>query len=185
MEQQIRPETTVLVADAYGRGIGNVVLQNAYFFGRPNFAGNPDQFNKMGGKRKFNVLVPNDAAEMLTTIGWMVKKLEPRPEFPDDEIRHHIKIAVDFRFEPAHPGDVEYERGPDIWVIQGERKEKLTSKTVGILDSVRIDTMDLEIRGWEYDAEENPGQYSARLVTLVAVMRPSILGEKYGLLGNS
>ena len=36
--------------------------------------------------------------------------------------------------------------------------------------------------GWEYDAEEQPGMYSARLVKLVATITPSILDNKYGRL---
>jgi hypothetical protein len=177
-------ETIITIADNHGTGVGNLTIQNVKYFGRPNFAGNPDKFNKMGGKRSFSILIPEQYRDTLKGLGWMVNTLEVRPEFPEEEAKHILKIAVDIRKDPMFPEDVTRERMPDIWVIQGDLPpEKLTSKTVGILDRNRFDAIDIEIRGWEYDREELPGVYSARLVTFVGVMKPSLLGEKYNLLG--
>lgn len=171
--------TKVSIADAYGRGIGNLILEGCKFFGRPNFAGEMNQWKD--DSRQFNVMIPNELADQLREIGWNVKTMLPRPEFPEDESKSFLKVAVDFGFAKGHEGDYDYEKGPDVWIIQGDEREKLTSKTVPLLDRARFENVDMEIRGWEYRPDESPGQYSARLVTLVAVMRPSILGEKYQL----
>lgn len=177
MDPNIPTVVTVSPSDSRGRP-GNLTIQNARFFGRPNFSGEKDRFKEE--KRKFTVMVPNEIADELRALGWMVKTTVPENE--DQDPISHIKVAVDFRFDPNRPGDFDYEKGPDVWVIQGEKQEKLNSKTVAILDRSRIDTLDIEIRGWEYDPEDNPGQLSARLVMAVAVLRPSVLADKYGLL---
>jgi hypothetical protein len=78
--------------------------------------------------------------------------------------------------------DPDDSRNPPIIVRQGESQEKLSVKTVGMLDRSRLESMDMEIRGWEYDPEDQPGQFSARLVALVATLRPNRLEEKWGML---
>lgn len=173
------PVTTISIQETYGRGIGNLVIQNAKFFGRPNFAGEMNQWKD--DSRQFNVMIPNEFADQLRALGWNVKTLLARAEFEGDEDKSFLKVAVDFGFTKGHEGDYDYEKGPDVWILQGEEREKLTSKTVPLLDRARFENIDMEIRGWEYRPDESPGQYSARLVMLVAVMRPSILGEKYQL----
>lgn len=176
--------TIVTIGESHGRGIGNVTIQNVKFFGRPNFSGNPDRHNKQGGKRYFNILVPEEVADEMKRLGWMVNTLEPRPEFPEDERKRIMKINIDVRQDPKNPADTTRERIPDIWVVQGDLPPtKMTSNTMSAIDSYRFETMDIEFRGWEYDPEELPGTYSARLLTFVGVMRPSLLGEKYGLRG--
>lgn len=169
----------VTVGETYGKQkFPNLTIENARFWGRPNFNGELDRFKD--DRRKFTVIVPNEAADMLRDLGYNCKTTLPNPEFPDQDPISSIKVMVDFRPDPQHPNDIEREKGPDVWIIQGENREKLNSKTVGLLDRSRVDQLDMEIRGWEYDPDENPGALSARLVTLVAVIRPSVLGSKYG-----
>ena len=181
MNQQL--ETKVSVGQSYGRGLGNLTLENAKFFGRPNFSGEEDRFKD--SRRKFTVQIPNEAADELRALGWNVKTTIPQSEEQDPI--SHLKVMVDFRFDENHPGDVAYEKGSDIWVIMGEQREKLTSLTAGILDRSRILTMDMEIRAWNYNASDvldgaDP-EYSARLVAIVATINPSLLSSKYGILG--
>lgn len=169
---------TVSIGESYGSRVGNLTIENTRFFGRPNFAGEMDRFKS--NKRQCTVIVPNEVADQLRSLGWNVKTTEPQTE--DQEPISHLKVVSDFRFDQNHPGDVDYEKGPDVWVFQGETREKLTSKTVGMLDRSRLESFDLEVRGWEYDPDDNPGALSARLVQAVATIRPSILAAKYGTL---
>lgn len=180
MEERKPLETKVSITEAYGKGIGNLVLENCQFFGRPNFAGEMNQWKD--DSRQFNVMIPNEFADQLRELGWNVKTLLARPEFEGDEDKSFLKVAVDFGFVKGHEGDYDYEKGPDVWIVEdGREPEKLTSKTVPILDRKRFENIDMEVRGWEYRPDESPGQYSARLVQFVAVTRPNILGAKYGL----
>lgn len=164
----IEINTKVSIGETFGKQkLGNLTLEDAKFFGRPNFSGEPDAFKDE--RRKFTVLIPNDVADQLRDFGWNVKTNIPTQEEMAEgrEMLSHMKVMVD--------------RTSDIWVLMGEDREKLDERTMGILDKSRVERLDMEIRAWEYDPEEKPGEFSARLVTLIAVIRPNILSQKYGI----
>jgi hypothetical protein len=174
-----RPLTSKFsIADGYGRLPGNITIEDAQFWGRPNFAGEIDRFKNTS--RTFNVILTSEVAEELRRQGWLAKTLMPRND--EEEELSFLKVNSDFWFTKGHEGDMDYEQGPDIWIIQGEQREKLTSKTCPLLDKARFEVVDMEIRPYEWDKEDNPGRFTARLQTLVAVMRPNMLSEKYGNL---
>jgi hypothetical protein len=158
--------TIVSVGEQRQKGIPNITLEDAKFYGRPNFAGEEDRFKDT--RRKFTVIVPPEAVDTLRNIGYNVK--ETVPDADDVEMGRetifHLKVMVD--------------RGSDVWIIMGDQREKLTEQTLAILDKSRVETLDMEIRGWEYNPEDEAGKYSARLVTLVAVLVPNRLQMKYG-----
>ena len=166
----IEINTKVSVGDTYGKKVGNITLEDAKFFGRPNFSGVEDRFKD--ARRKFTVLIPNEVADQLREMGWNVKTNIPTQEelkeFPDREPLSHLKVMVD--------------DGSIVQIRMGEDVETLTVPAFGVIDRSRIEEMDMEIRAWEYDPEERPGNYSARLVALVANIRPNILEQKYGRL---
>ena len=166
----IEINTKVSVGETYGKKVGNITLEDAKFFGRPNFSGVEDRFKD--DRRKFTVLIPNEVADQLREMGWNVKTSIPTQEelreFPDREPISHLKVMVD--------------DGSIVQIRMGENVEQLTVGNFGVIDRSRIDTMDMEIRAWEYDPEERPGNYSARLVALIANIRPNILEQKYGRL---
>lgn len=172
--------TKVSVGPTYGKKIGNLILEDAKFFGRPNFAGAEDRFKDT--RRKFTVLIPNEIADQLREAGWNVKTNIPTEEelreFPEREPISHLKVMVDNI-------DIEEGKGPEVFVKMGETTEQLTNRTLASLDRSRFEEMDLEIRAWEYDPEDEPGKYSARLVRFVGVMTPNRLDEKYGFLRGS
>ena len=176
----IEINTKVSVLEPYRNNIPNIVLEDAKFFGRPNFKGEMDRFND--NRRKFTVLVPNDVADQMRAIGYNVKTDIPGPEEVEKgyETVSHLKVYMNFTPDEDDPDDVEKESGPKVRIRQGEDQELLNSKTVGLLDRARIDVLDMEIRGWEFNKAEKPGEYSARLVELVATLRPSIMDDKYG-----
>lgn len=165
--------TTIVIAEPFGnQKLGNLTLTDAKFWGRPNFSGEEDRFRD--SRRKFSVIIPNEHADHLRDLGWNVKTTIP--ENPEQEPVSGLKVMLNFRM--AETG----EQGPDVWIIMGEEREKLTSKTIGLLDRSRVIDMGMEIRAWEYDPEEKPGEYSARLVQLVAVIQPNLLQSKYGII---
>jgi hypothetical protein len=176
----IEINTKVSVLEPYRNNIPNIVLEDAKFFGRPNFKGEMDRFND--NRRKFTVLIPNDVADQLRSIGYNVKTDVPTPEQVADgrETISHLKVYMNFTPDEDHPDDISLERGPKIRIIQNEEQELLSSHTVAILDRARLEVMDMEIRGWEFNKSEKPGEYSARLVELVATLRPSMMDAKYG-----
>lgn len=177
-------KTIVSVGPTYGKKVGNLTLEGAQFFGRPNFTG---ELNRFGDDRRtFTVLIPNDLADQLREMGWNVKTNIPTKEQEEQgyTVISHLKVFLNFGYAKGHEGDPDYETGPEITIFSGEQQEQLTSKTVAILDRARFETIDMEIRAWEYNPEEHPGQYSARLVKLVARLIPNRLDEKWGRLGG-
>lgn len=160
---EINTKVTVGPVDR-GKKVGNLLLEDAKFFGRPNFAGEMDNFKD--DRRKFTVLIPNDLADQLRGMGWNVKTLLPQEEGQQE--LSILKVMVD---------DIS-----DVWLRLGEDNEKLEPATFGAVDRSRIEYMDVEIRAWEYNPEEKPGQYSARLVSLVATLQQSMITQKYGRL---
>lgn len=181
--------TKVTVGESYGRGLGNLILEDARFFGRPNFSGEMNQFKE--DKRQFTVLIPNDVADTLRELGWNVKTTIPRTE--EEEPLSHLKVMVDlmkvkdYNALPEHEKAEALSKGPDIRILQGDQQERLGLLTAGVLDRSRLETIDMEIRAWMYNGAEvaqglEEPKYSARLVALVATLRPSLLDSKYGRL---
>jgi hypothetical protein len=179
--------TTVSVGEKYGKHPANLILQDAKFYGRPNFSGELDNFGD--SRRKFTVLLPNELADQLRNEGWNVKTDIPTAEqleqFPDRQTLSHMKVFLNFKIpedKRGRPDEMDFEKGPDVHIIQGENQEKLNSKTVPLLDRSRFENIDMEIRAWEYNPEDHPGKYSARLVQFVGVLKPNLIGQKYGIL---
>jgi len=172
----IEINTKVSLGETNGKKIGNLILEDAKFFGRPNFSGELDRFKD--DRRKFTVLIPNDVADQLRAMGWNVKTNIPTAEeleqFPDREALSHLKVMVDMNDEVG--------KGSQVFIKQGEELERLTTATVGLIDRSRFDEIGMEIRAWEYDPEEKPGEYSARLVQFVGIMPFNALEQKYGRL---
>jgi hypothetical protein len=181
----IEINTKVSLGETYGKKVGNIILEDAKFFGRPNFAGEMDRFKD--DRRKFTVLIPNDVADQLREMGYNVKTSIPTAEeleqFPDREPLSHLKVMIDTPvFEKDHNGHDRQVKGSEVHIVQGESYEHLTAATLAVVDRSRFENIDMEIRAWEYDPEEQPGKYSARLVKFVGVMPANILDQKYGHL---
>lgn len=161
-------ETIVSSGPTLGKKLGNLTLMKARFFGRPNFSGEVDRFGD--ARRKFTVFIPNELADQLREMGWNVKTIIPNEEEQAEgrETVSCLKVMVD-----------------DISVIQVRAGEDVTNLAVpnfGVMDRTRIEEMDMELRAWEYKPEEKPGEYSARLVALVATVQLNKLEQKYGIL---
>lgn len=176
----IEINTKVSVGQTYGKGLPNIELEDAKFWGKPNFSGELDRFKD--ARRKFTVLIPNDVADTLREIGYNVKTTCPTEDQAKEglECISFLKVMVD--------------DSSDVWVVMGEEREKLTPSTetspgtFGVMDKVRVETMDMELRAWNYNKEEvdagvEQPMYSARLVAIVANIRPNMLEQKYGRLG--
>ena len=118
----------------------------------PNFSGRPDEFTREGD-RSFDLVIPNEdiANEMINDknefgVGWNVKIKPPREE--GDTAFIHMKVKVKFNG-----------RGPNIYLINGDVKRELDEESVGMLDEIDIDHVDLDIR--PYDDEGRFGPFRA------------------------
>lgn len=185
MEQ---PTSTITVGEIFGKElVPNITIEDAKFWGRPNFRGDENQFKD--SRRMFNVLIQNDLADQLRAVGYPVKTLEPKPERlaedPDAQPLSFLKVMIDdVVYDDANENIV---KGPKIILMQGDKVQRLDNNTMAVMDRANISKLDLEIRAWNYNWEEvkagtEEPKFSARLVTSVGIMRPSVLADKYGNL---
>ena len=114
-----------------------------------NFAGRGDKFTREGD-RSFSLIIPNEEiCEALIDdknkygVGWNVKIKPPREEGDDPFM--HMKVKVKFN-----------DRGPNVYLQSGRNKVRLDENSVGCLDEIYIDHVDLDIRPYDDIIQGNP-----------------------------
>lgn len=111
-----------------------------------NFAGRATEF-KPEGTRIFNLKVDPTGAEFFESAGiGGVKNLKFDPEY-DEEVMSRVPVSVTFGEYP-----------PEIFVIIGGRKKRLTEDTVGMLDRSRIVGGDMYLAPWEWKVAGKTGK---------------------------
>lgn len=122
--------------------IANLSVEHASIIFK-NFAGKEKAYNP-AGKRNFCLLVDNIKAEELKAAGWNIKYLKPRDE--DELPQAYMQVAVAFENFP-----------PNIWLISGGKKTKLTEETVAVLDYAEIENVDVIISPYHWEAHNKSG----------------------------
>ncbi len=136
----------------------------------PNFAGRPDSYNPDGGKREFNLVIPdheiyeallNDKSKFGDS--WNVKS----KVYEDGTERMWLPVKVKFN-----------KRGPQIYLDTGKNRVRLTEETVGMLDDIDIIKVDLDIR--PYDSEKGRSTYrTAYLSSMWVYQRPDRFADRF------
>ena len=106
-----------------------------------NFSGKEDQFNR-DGKRSFCWIIDDpELADELIARGWNVKIRPARDEDADSDM--FMKVNVNFS---------ESGYGPRVYLRSGDAQVMLDQNTIARLDEVSIDSVDMDIRAydWEY-----------------------------------
>jgi len=122
--------------------IANISVENAKIIFK-NFSGEEKKYNPKG-KRNFCLLIDSDMAKKLKNDGWNVKYLTPRD--PDDDMQPYIQVAVAFENYP-----------PNIFIISGGKKTRLTEDTVSALDYAEIENIDLIVRPYSWTTSTGSG----------------------------
>ena len=107
-----------------------------------NFVGAGDKFNREGD-RNFALIIPNEelandlmADENEYGVGWNVKIKPAREEGEDPFIIMKVKVKFN-------------DRGPNVYLHSGKNRVRLTEETIGCLDDMYIDHVDLDIRPYD------------------------------------
>lgn len=137
-----------------------------------NFAGKAGDYNREG-EREFHLLIPDEEiAEALMNdvnqfgVGWNVKIKAPKVE-GDDPFRH-MKVKVSF----------EGRSNPEVYLNNGVTSVKLNEETIGMLDDVDIDYVNMDIR--PYDNQSRFGDHrTAYLQGMEVFQRVSRFGRGY------
>lgn len=110
-----------------------------------NFRGEGSKFNREGD-RSFAMIIPTqDLADELINRGWNVKIKEPREE--GEEPFMYLPIKVKFN-----------DRGPQIYLVTGDRTNRLDKDVVSMLDDIDIRSVDLDIRPYDWEVNGKTGR---------------------------
>ena len=110
-----------------------------------NFRREGDKFNREGD-RNFVLIIPNEEiADALAKEGWNVKIKDPREE--GDTPFMYLPVKVKFN-----------DRGPQIYLITGERHNRLDENSVAILDDIDILSVNLDIRPYDWEVNGKTGR---------------------------
>lgn len=86
-----------------------------------------------------------NVAEALMALGWNVKIKPPRDE--DDSPFMYLVIKVKFN-----------DRGPTIYLKSGRAMNRLDERTVKCLDDIDIESVDMDIRPYDWEARGATGR---------------------------
>ena len=110
-----------------------------------NFAGVGSKFNREGD-RNFAVIIPTEEMkDKLIQAGWNVKIKPPR----DDQDTPFMYLPVKIKFN---------DRGPNVYLITGDRKNRLTEGSVGCIDDIDISSVNLDIRPYDWEVNGKGGR---------------------------
>ena len=110
-----------------------------------NFAGRGDKYNREGDRNFSLVITDQEMADALIEEGWNVKIKPPREE--GDEPFMFLPVKVKFN-----------DRGPKVYLLTGNRKNELDEESVAILDDIDIESIDMDIRPYDWEVQGKEGR---------------------------
>ena len=143
---------------------GVLQIEDARIIDR-NFGGEASKYNREGD-RNFAVIIPNqEICDQLTAEGWNVKIKPPRDE--DDTPFMFLPVKVKFN-----------NRGPNIYVQSAGNVKRLTEETVGMLDEIDIQSVDMDLRPYDWEVNGKEGR-SAYLQAMNVIQNIDRFGAQY------
>lgn len=130
-----------------------------------NFEGKGDKFNREGD-RNFSLLIedPNTADAMLKE-GWNVKIKDGRDEDEGPFMRLPVKVKF-----------TDY--GPNVYLISNGNRVELDEESIGCLDNIDIESVDMDIRPYDWDVNGRTGR-TAYLQSIQVVQRIDRFAARY------
>ena len=130
-----------------------------------NFAGIGSKYNR-DGDRNFAVIIPNqEIADELIADGWAVKIKPPRDE--DESPFMYLPVKVKFN-----------NRGPAAYVKSGNSVQRLNKDTIGMLDEIDIQSVDMDLRAYDWEVNGKTGK-SAYLQAINVIQNIDRFGAQY------
>lgn len=131
-----------------------------------NFEGRGDKFNREGD-RNFSLLIEDpNTADAMKKQGWNVKIKEGRD--PDEGPFMRLPVKVKFT-----------EYGPTVYLNSAGNVVKLNEESIGCLDNIEIETVNLDIRPYDWEVNGKTGR-TAYLQSMEVVQRIDRFAAKYG-----
>lgn len=142
---------------------GNILeIEDARIIFR-NFTGVGDKYNREGD-RNFSVVIPDeDIAKKLIEDGWNIKVRT------DEEGSVFYRLPVKVKFNA---------RGPAAYVISGNKQTTLDESTIGIIDEIDIQSVNMDIRPYDWEVNGKAGR-SAYLQAIEVIQNIDRFAAKY------
>ena len=154
----------------------NLIFENARTIYNTNFEGRESRYNRKGA-RNFQVVIDDlRLAQSLSTEGWNVKYTNPR-EDDDESFVPTAYIQVMLRY----PAKDQRGKGPRVTMVTGRGITTiLDEESVGILDSLEIESVDVELRPYHWSDDDGAGGgVKGYVQTLYAVIKTDPFEHKY------
>ena len=110
-----------------------------------NFRGEASKFNREGDRNFAVVIDTEEMADALVKEGWNVKIRDPREE--GDTPFMYLPVKVKFN-----------DRGPQVYLVTGERRNRLDEETIAMLDDIDIINVDLDVRPYDWEVNGKTGR---------------------------
>lgn len=135
-----------------------------------NFEGRGDKFNREGD-RNFSLLIEDpDTADALIKEGWNVRIKPGR----DEEEGPFMRLPVKVKFT---------DYGPRVYLKTGDRMNELDEESIGCLDQIDIESVDMDIRPFDWEVNGRTGR-TAYLQSLHVVQRIDRFAARYANMGE-
>lgn len=133
-----------------------------------NFEGRGDKFNREGD-RNFSLLIEDpEIADALIKEGWNVRIKEGRD--PDEGPFMRLPVKVKFT-----------DYGPNVYLVTGDRRNELDEESIGCLDNIDIESVDMDIRPYDWEVNGRTGR-TAYLQSMQVIQRIDRFAARY--IGN-
>ena len=122
-----------------------------------NFSGEASKYNREGD-RNFAIVIPDeDIANAMIKEGWNVKIKQPRED--GDEPFMYLSVKVKFN-----------DYGPNVYLVSGDKMNRLDEYSIDCLDKISILSADLDIRPYDWEVNGRTGR-TAYLQSIKVIQR--------------
>lgn len=135
-----------------------------------NFEGRGDKFNREGDRNFSLRLSDPETANELVERGWNVKIKDGRDE--DDGPFMRLPVKVKFGEYP-----------PRVYLWTGDRRNELDEESVGILDQIEIESVNMDISGYNWEVNGRTGR-TAYLQTIEVFQKVDRFQERYARMSK-
>ena len=130
-----------------------------------NFSGAESKFNRKGDRNFAVVIDDQQLAEDLRNDGWNIKIRPPRDI--DDEPFMYLPVKIKFN-----------DRGPNVYLVTGDRMNRLDEDSIDCLDNVDILEVDLDVRPYDWEINGKEGR-TAYLQSIKVTQRVDRFAAEY------
>lgn len=146
----------------------NIIIKGARIL-YPNFSGRETQFNRKGDRNFVLAIEDDETAQELLDEGWNIKPAKDAEKNPI-EGQWRLFVVVSYKFDKF---------APIVHMLEDEELYPLHSYSIGRLDNMHIENIDLEITHSKPYEVNGKTYIKAYLKEMVATVKSSSIMQDY------